>query len=143
MIIKNGDAYLGFSPVDYEFPRLTKEHREYDEVISNWINVRFEYPDNRHKKRTEMCACILTFEIESFIFSLKQLVSGQIIQAQLDAIEPYFNLSAYAYNKMYVIHAKYQTDEDILYEVEQIVGKEQLTDFLIQFEEEFSSFPVR
>ena len=148
MIIKDNNKTFEFTPVSYEFPGLTKDHKKYDEWDSNWLTLRFSYSDGQGLSGSENDSCLLTYEMTDFIKDLKRLAGGQEDSAELDTMEPYFKIRAAknqnGYRIDFLFYYFIEERKDIEpFEVTAFYGCEELKRFIEELEAEFKPFPKR
>ena len=147
MKIKSNERVLDFAPVSYQFPELTKLHKDYNEWDANWVTVRFSYSDGKGVQGDETDSCVLTFETARFIKALKGLLQGETDRASLDTEEPYFKMTAAKEGDAYTVAAGYQrsvAQNDLaLFEVRAAYDEKELARMVEELEEEWKRFPKR
>ena len=148
MIIKDNNKTFEFTPVSYQFPELTKDHKKYDEWDSNWLTLRFSYSDGQGFSGVENDSCVLTYEMTDFINGLKLLANGLTNGAELDTMEPYFKIKAVKAQNVYILNFMFYCFINKHTELKPFIvtvsyGGEELKRFIKELETEFKPFPKR
>ncbi len=148
MYLNDDNGFIEFKPVSYEFPELSKTHKQYDEYDSNWMKIEFQYKDSKNVERKEIDACVLTFEMAAFIRDLKLLANGESNAADLDTVEPYLKIKVTRVIDEYTVTVNYQgfIEESNGFEhicVKKTLTSDEIKEFIRQLETEYEPFPQR
>ena len=148
MYLSDGNGFIEFKPVAYEFPELSKTHKHYDHFDSNWLKIEFTYSDHNSIKRKETDACVLTFEMAAFIRDMKLLDRGELNVAELDTMEPYLKIKVERISDEYTVTVDFQGFIEESDDFERICVNKTFTtieikEFIYQLETEYTPFPQR
>ena len=148
MYLSDGNGFIEFKPVAYEFPELSKTHKHYDYFDSNWLKIEFTYSDHNSIKRKETDACVLTFEMAAFIRDMKLLDRGELNVAELDTMEPYLKIRVERISDEYTVTVDFQgfIEESNVFEyirVRKMLNSDGIKEFIRQLETEYKPFPKR
>ena len=148
MYLSDGNGFIEFKPVAYEFPELSKTHKHYDYFASNWLKIEFTYSDHNGIKLKETDACVLTFEMAAFIRDMKLLDHGELNFAELDTMEPYLKIRVERISDEYTVTVDFQgfIEESNVFEyicVRKALNSDGIKEFIRQLETEYKPFPER
>lgn len=148
MYLNDENGFIEFKPISYEFPELSKTHKQYDEYDSNWLKIEFSYKDSKNIERKEIDACVLTFEMADFIRDLKLLDHKELNIADLDTMEPYLKIKVTRVIDEYTVTVDFQgfIEESNVFEyicVRKMLNSDGIKEFIRQLETEYKPFPKR
>lgn len=148
MYLNDENGFIEFKPISYEFPELSKTHKQYDEYDSNWLKIEFSYKDSENIERKEIDACVLTFEMADFIRDLKLLDHKELNIADLDTMEPYLKIRVERISDEYTVTVDFQgfIEESNVFEyicVRKALNSDGIKEFIRQLETEYKPFPKR
>lgn len=148
MYLNDENGFIEFKPISYEFPELSKTHKQYDEYDSNWLKIEFSYKDSENIERKEIDACVLTFEMADFIRDLKLLDHKELNIAALDTMEPYLKIKVTRVTDEYTVTVDFQgfIEESHDFEyicVRKMLNSDGIKEFIRQLETEYKPFPKR
>ena len=92
MTVQNNTRRLSFVIESYQYPHLRSSGRDYD-YDANWLDVSIQYSDEEGTYQY-LNPCLLTYELESLVDDIADVVSGEESLYISDFMEPYLKISA-------------------------------------------------
>lgn len=144
MIFIENDKKLSIIICGYQFPRDNNLKDEYD-YDANWLNCEFRYSENDHE---DSCIdpCLLTYELETFINCLSEIIDGKKTSYSSDFMEPYLEINVkFVENKIrFEIKFEYDsTGDGKSWEITSLVEKDQAIKILEELKNYQCAYPKR
>lgn len=146
MRIKNGNKYLEFLVLNYQFPNFSRALNN-DIFDVNWLTIQVKYSNDSLKEYVYTDSCLLTFELKEIIEEFTKVANGISKEYKSDFIEPYLNIELENKKGEYVVEISFVTstcsDEWEEIGVKSSLNQKELLQFIDYMNSELSKFPER
>ena len=141
MIIAKDNKKLSIRVVGYEFPDAKSEDAGYD-YDANWLNCEVCYTEGE-KERKYIAPCILTDELETLLFMLKELRDGKSDSYLSNFVESYLIIAVDRAGEDFLFTAKFVDDTNTMYSVTSVVDKKRISEIISDLQKDMIAFPKR
>ena len=127
----------------YEFPKIDQQTNYYD---ANWLMVQIKFKEEDYEEEIYKDSCVLTFELEKFLFDAKSIFRGEQNSCELEAFEPYLSIFLKRISKVeYNLKIEYifnrKTGDKIIFD--ETLPNYEVEDFVDDLERQIKKLPVR
>ena len=141
MIIAKDNKKLSIRVVGYEFPDAKPDGNGFD-YDANWLNCEVCYTEGE-KERKYIAPCILTDELETLLFMLKELRDGKSDSYLSNFVESYLIIAVDRAGENFLFTAKFVDDTNTMYSVTSVVDKKRIGEIISDLQKDMIAFPKR
>ena len=141
MVIAKDNKKLSIKVVGYEFLDAKSEDTGYD-YDANWLNCEICYTEGTKEKKY-IAPCILTDELETLLFMLKELRDGKSDSYLSNFVESYLIIAVDRAGEDFLFTAKFVDDTNTMYSVTSVVDKKRIDEIISDLQKDMIAFPRR
>ena len=141
MVIAKDNKKLSIKVIGYEFPDAKTDGVGYD-YDANWLNCEVCYTEGEKEKKY-IAPCILTDELETLLFMLKELRDGKSDSYLSNFVESYLIIAVDRAGENFLFTVKFIDDTNTMHSVTSVVDEKRMSEIINDLKEDMTIFPRR